>query len=160
MIFWSRMLTFDSWSPSEESKLFQKMLLSDESRNCHRCWNGYRYRHRRKNVNMFQAIIFVKGLKPSQSHTLVFHERVLGLFSSPERRLEYARRVLDQEPIRPDTYLTRKGKCRPGYIQTLPRISVVTKNNTPSPPFSFRRSRDHSHARDNLECRYLITCSA
>jgi hypothetical protein len=23
-----------------------------------------------------------------------------------------------------------KGRCRPGYIQTLPRISVVTKNNT------------------------------
>jgi hypothetical protein len=31
--------------------------------------------------------------------------------------------------------LARNGKCRPGYIQTLPRISVVTKNNTPSPPF-------------------------
>jgi hypothetical protein len=53
-----------------------------------------------------------------------------------------------------------KGKCRPGNIQTLPRISVVTKDNTPSPPFSFRRSRDHSHARDNLECRYLITMLA
>jgi hypothetical protein len=30
-------------------------------------------------------------------------------------------------------------------------------HRAPSPQFSFRRSRDHSHARDNLECRYLIT---